>query len=92
MENIDYNEIVKRHMEVMNSEFNLDQNDGDRYTHNNSFKHSNHINETSNVAKEKSQVEEIPYFFNFNAIQAPENKLNIETHYVIPGTNSNIYL
>ena len=91
MEKIDYNEIVKRHMEVMNSEFNMDQNNEDTYANDNSFKHSHHIEENVNVAKEKSKVDEVPYFFNFNTIPAPENKVNIETRYVIPGTNSNIY-
>ena len=89
MENIDYNEIVKRHLEVMNSEYNLDQYDAKTYSHINTYRQADHIDETLNITKENSDGDKIPYFFNFNTIAAPENKVNIETHYVIPRTNSN---
>ncbi len=87
---MDYKEITKRHLEIMNSEYNLDQV-GDREYSNLHLKENKMIVDTEDIKKDSSNTYalKMPYFFNFNNVEAPEDKVNIETHYSIPGTNSN---
>lgn len=89
MEEIDYKEIAKRHLEIMNREFNLDQIETEnRY----SFKsQEERLVQEEITRKNQQEIMKIPYYFNFNNTLPPEDKINIITHYLIPGTNSKYY-
>jgi hypothetical protein len=88
---MDYKEITKRHLEIMNSDFCHDPIKDIEYSSINTYINNTTVDKES-VVKDSSYTysPKIPYFFNFQNVEAPEDKFNIETHYLIPGSNSKI--
>jgi len=88
---MDYKEITKRHLEIMNSDYSHDPTNDLKYSSIHTY-NDNMTVEKESVGKDSSYTysAKIPYFFNFQNLEPPEDKLNIDTHYVIPGSNSKI--